>query len=817
MITHVHFIHHSHTDFGYTDEPSRVLIQQVQYLDRALELIENTRDKPAHAQFYWTIEASMVAREFVRREGRAGKKRVMDALGCGQLEMAGFLCQPIPHLQSLEELRENFRWAVEFCREAGAPCRVAILDDVGSAPWALADVLAENGIQLLVLAPGGYRVLSLWSELPPIFWWVGPQGGRVLFYTYHHPQPQPLFTQASPPPAPYGFGDVGFVWPARVQRKAAGAHVLPTPADEFLGNLGKMNWTEVRADKLLAAAEKNGYPCAHFLVQAASDNAGPDPNLPADIQWLNQTLQDRQIIFGRAADFLEQIMALQEVRWPVLKGDLHCSWSDQAACLTSATAHYREATRLLQASLRLSHRTRSQKWADGLAQELFDLLLRYSDHTFGLSAWGSGLIRGRGFGPWNSLARFYQDTWKEKETIAFSAWCRGRQLFQEVQAVCLRKWPPDGELFLVNTLDRPSSPQVITCQVASENRPLAYLQNKKEVPVQAEFIRSRWWQIWVPVPALCARQVLPVRLEYERDGSTGPAIGGHTHSIAESGHAGSACPVMRMGDQILTFDRENGRCVSWRSSKGQERLTVEVGHGLGELVHSEVAGIPEDGRGGGLFWPIKRNFSKLQSVEWLPESNGPHTCRSLVRRKLLTHSGSWVETVTEWRLFRDQDAVQVTVHLDKPRCVHREDARVAFPFEGKLPEVIWEQAGAVVGWKDLLPGSHTGWLTIQNWIAITVKDGFVVLVSWDAPLMEVGGMTAETWRGHEKSPDRSVVYSYVLNNFYQTNTAQWQGGDASWRYELRWFPGPLDRARIQAWVEERNLGILIMRRPAQNA
>jgi len=44
MIEEVHIIHHSHTDFGYTDLPSTIREQQVRYISEAIS--HNSRYLP---------------------------------------------------------------------------------------------------------------------------------------------------------------------------------------------------------------------------------------------------------------------------------------------------------------------------------------------------------------------------------------------------------------------------------------------------------------------------------------------------------------------------------------------------------------------------------------------------------------------------------------------------------------------------------------------------------------------------------------------------------------------------------------------------
>jgi hypothetical protein len=811
MISRVHIIHHSHTDAGYTDEPERVVAQQVGHLEKALALMEETRSRPPEGRFCWTVESSWVAREYCRRHGLRGKRRLAEAAQAGQLEVSAFAWQPITHLQCPLELRRNFAWAVEFGREAGVPCRVAILNDIGSATWPLADAMAEQGVGMLVLGLGGYRILTPWSKLPPIFWWVGPRGGKVLFYTYHHVVPQPGPEQRGLPPAPYGFGKLGFLWPARVARKAAGEAVLPSLADAFLG---KLSWTEVEAERLLGQMEADRYPCPVAMFQAASDNAGPDGNLPGDVAWLNAHLHGRRVTHGSARVFLDEIVARHAAAIPTLSGDLHCSWSDQAGCLARATRQYREASRLDRATARLLRGRTGPRRLQAAIEENLDGLLVYSDHTFGLTSWGFGEMKPDSFGPGDPLAAFHERTWDSKAAAAAATWRSAWQIHFEAQEKFVAKLPDGASAAFLNTLDRATAAFVGSQVVVAPSRPVAWIAGRRRLPLQTEPIRPKWWRIWVPVPAMKARQLWGGQLELEGEGRDAGEVAGQTHAAGERQESLNPRDGLKLGGRSLRFDEATGRCLGWRGSDGRERLDPSVEHGLGEFLHAEVDGIPDDPRGAGIGWPIERKFSRRESSAWSPGTEGDFTACRRANHRLLSRSGLQLLTSTEWRLFSGMDELEITVAVDKPRCVGREDARVVFPLTGSCREVLWSLAGATARWKDLLPGSHTGWLTIQNWVAVQTGEGWLALMSFDAPLVEVGGIGAETWRGCEGPPAKPWLSSYVFNNFYQTNTAQWQGGNCSWRYRLRWFPSSTTAEEIHAWSEERDLGIVGIRRGA---
>ena len=59
-IRHVDIIHHTHTDFGYTDMPSLVRDLQVRFLDAALQTCLNDQ------HFRWTVEGTVALDDWWR-------------------------------------------------------------------------------------------------------------------------------------------------------------------------------------------------------------------------------------------------------------------------------------------------------------------------------------------------------------------------------------------------------------------------------------------------------------------------------------------------------------------------------------------------------------------------------------------------------------------------------------------------------------------------------------------------------------------------------------------------------------------------------
>jgi len=85
---------------------------------------------------------------------------------------------------------------------------------------------------------------------------------------------------------------------------------------------------------------------------------------------------------------------------------------------------------------------------------------------------------------------------------------------------------------------------------------------------------------------------------------------------------------------------------------------------------------------------------------------------------------------------------------------------------------------------DQLPGSCKNFFSVQSFVDVSNDQLGVTWAALDAPLIEIGGITAEQPWMRTIRPS-SVFYSYVMNNYWHTNYKADQEGPVSFRYALR--------------------------------
>jgi len=89
---------------------------------------------------------------------------------------------------------------------------------------------------------------------------------------------------------------------------------------------------------------------------------------------------------------------------------------------------------------------------------------------------------------------------------------------------------------------------------------------------------------------------------------------------------------------------------------------------------------------------------------------------------------------------------------------------------------------------DQLPGACKNYFTVQRWVDVSNKDYGVTWATVDAPLIEVGAITCDP-RGKtvgwiESLKPSATLYSYVMNNYWETNYKASQEGPTTFRYSI---------------------------------
>ncbi|MBN1916469.1 MAG: hypothetical protein JW889_01065, partial [Verrucomicrobia bacterium] len=126
----VYLVQFAHFDPGYTDLPSNVMVEYLEFLDRIVEWCEQTAEWPDEAKFRYVVEQSWVARHYLRNRPPEMIERFVKCCKAGQIEVTALFANMTSDLLGAEEAARLLYPAFELKRRYGIEIRTAEHNDV---------------------------------------------------------------------------------------------------------------------------------------------------------------------------------------------------------------------------------------------------------------------------------------------------------------------------------------------------------------------------------------------------------------------------------------------------------------------------------------------------------------------------------------------------------------------------------------------------------------------------------------------------------------------------------------------------------------
>src|SRR5439155_836664 len=279
----------------------------------------------------WTARCALQVISYVENRSPEAAGALVEAIRGGKIGFQGLFANLLTGLLDHETLARVVWPAGLLARERGLGFAAAQLSDVPGQTLTFPTVLAASGVRYLATGPNPDRAVPLlsaaegaaaglagdWPAYPQVYWWEGPDGGRVLHWRAHR------YGDATR----FGF-DVG---PEEMGRRLSD-WLLTNPV--FLSP---------------------GYAFDIALLYGASagDNAPMDERLVQNMEEFNRRFAFPRIVPGRAEDFFRDLERRWGAKLPVRRGDTGCYWEDGAASAAAELARFRRAQLAARAAARV--------------------------------------------------------------------------------------------------------------------------------------------------------------------------------------------------------------------------------------------------------------------------------------------------------------------------------------------------------------------------------------------------------------------------------------------------------------------------------
>lgn len=756
----VYMVPHEHLDIGYSDFQTKLAEMHSRIIDEALEMTT------ARPEFRFSLDGYWQAQQFLEGRSEEEKRKFYDAVRARKIFVPAQHSVMLTGAGTAETLLRSFYASHKLNREHGGPWNYVNITDVPSYTWSYASILAAAGIKYFSAAANADRgptlMLGDLHRRSP-FWWEGPDGSRVLlWYARHYHQ---IGSQFGLPP-----------------RLANGYEGLQT---------------------FLNVYERPDYAPNAVLMHGSQWENTSLHKTQADIarEW-NRTYAYPQLVFAGFGEALEKISAGVEEKLPVVRGDGGPYWEDGVASDALHAAVEREnerravsAEKLSTVAMLVDPRSRPSRAA---IDSMWDSIFLMNEHTWG---WGRSVTEPHSEDSERELAYKRLRAVMARDQVDYV-------LERAMTAIAGSIETPQRALVVFNTLNwRRDGWVEFDLQTTRE---IVDLETQKVVPIETlqdhpAYRRIRFMARGVPAVGYRTYHVRDIapRPAAETPSDTSTAVPpGTAEGFSSLPHSSTPPDTMENDFYRVRLDAESGSIRSiYDKQLGRELVDDKSAYRFGQYVYVTGGGDPFPNQM--LTYrkttPVARldvhkaAGGRIVSAEWTPtgsrtvlESSAPNTPR----------------VTTEVVLFNDAKKIEVNFRVSKEKVYKKEGVYFAFPVAVGSPQFNLDVQSAVVNpSKDMIPGAGLEWFSSQNWASVGDEALTVGIVNRDSFLWTFGDIVRGTWP-KEFKPNSSALFSYVMNNYWNTNYVAAQGGEFTFRYVLT-SARTLDRAALarMGWEE----------------
>lgn len=769
----IYFIHHSHTDIGYTHDQPIVWDLHRRFIDEAIDLAEADAGRPDDRGFRWTVETTAVFCHWLERAPARQIERFAALERAGRIEVTGMFANLTP-LFDADQLVESFQPVRALRMEHGFDVRSAMNCDVNGQNWPLVDLLLDLGIEGFSMAINPYFGGAPMRR-PNAFWWEGPSGRKLLAWNGWS----------------YGLGlrfGIGRdatafeqTWLPRIQQRL----------------------TEI------------DYPLPVLMVQAfhpVGDNGTAYAEFARFIDAWNARGKHPRLQMATPRMWWKAVRE-SEATLPTHRGDWTDYWNFGCASSAREQAINRASRARLRVADALAAVAPGGAAAPGAQQTLRSFVAHRETAWRALHLWDEHTW-GADFSVAAPESEDAASQWHHKAHYAYTARSLSLVLQRDALAALAQRVArarPD-DLLVFNPLPWPrvvagEVPEILTgSRIAPEDATASrHLQDRMPdhdaIKAAAETTDGAVAEGRLALP--------PVEVP-----GFGYVVAARNDLVAlYTQTAIYEDAVVENARYRLVFDRERGGVVSlYDKALAWEWVDPDAPYSFNGFVHEQVAdrAHPQPRR---LFceperWPDQVGDDLDHPRAWLPGWRAERTrpSRVLAHRVYNTPLGWHVVQVLEapgcagplrQRVFLPAfaDYIECEAWWDMGLTTHPEATYLLFPFNVPGAVARVDLGGqAMTPEVDQLPGVCRDYFTAQGWVDFSNGDLGVTVALPENPMVQLGDFHF----AHDQARfalERAMLLSWVTNNYWPTNFRAYQPGRVSARYRITPYRGGFDEAR----------------------
>jgi alpha-mannosidase len=692
--------------------------------------IDEAMDMTAqHPEFRFSLDGEWDLEQFLKTRTAAQQQRAITAIEKEQLYVPAQYANLLTGFPTAETLIRSLYPSANFSRIHRTPFNYANITDVPSYSWSYASILAAAGLHDLAGGSNNYRAPVLLqgrlNEASPM-WWEGTDGKKVLlWYSRIYQQMQMLF--GLPP-------------------------LLPAGHDTF--------------PLFLQMYEHPGYHAdATMLYGTQVENTDLFPQQAELAGKWNSLYAYPHLQYSGFKDALENIRAQFGDAIPTIRGDGGPYWEDGIA----SDAYY----------------AGMERWNEGRAPTAEKLATLSSLVNPLLIPDKEALAR-----MWTNIVLMDEHTWDSYNS----------------------------------TTD--STSMEATQQLAIKDQ---YAVNAAAL---ADFVtKNNMASIVNAIPAGIGNLIVFNSLNWKRNGSVAVDIGKDQEIVDMA--TGQAIPfeVVNSGDNFrhVRFEALDVPAVGYKvfevrlehqaSATAEEKQTKTIESPYYKVELDAATGAVRSIYDKQLQRELVNQQSPYRFGQYLYVSGGDKAPNSILqyshvypKADLVIHpaqdgsvvsvrhtSGGWIARMqsqatntpsiaAEIRLSDTEKKIDFVEDVDKKSVLNREAVYFAFPFAMDQPEFHYEiQNGVVDPVNDMYPGAGHEWFSVQHWVSVQQDGVSGTVMPLDASLVTLGDINRGGWP-EQFGKRAATVFSYAMNNYWDTNYRAAQGGHFQFHYVVTSAP-----------------------------
>lgn len=475
---------------------------------------------------------------------------------------------------------------------------------------------------------------------------------------------------------------------------------------------------------------KYPYSMVQWRYNIVADNGPTDSTICDFVKTWNEKYESPKLVLANVTDMFERFEKQYGKSIPTLSGDFTPYWEDGAYSTAKEEAIIRTLSEKVLKLEAIAKQKNNSIHADLLYQAKRNILL-FHEHT-----WGA----------WCSISRpdddFTTHQWKYKKQFVDSA----EYYINQIETLVEKLNSNPSEIKIINTLAWKRNGYVeVNCPADFKGN--AIIDDKgNKIPVQ-KISDNTLCFIAKDIPANGERI-------YKLD----------TKKITK--------PFLFETAISFEIDSASGS-IKHLKTVNKEWVNNTQFKGLVQALY--VKG----------FNPEQFSSTSAKKIEWL--ENGP-----IVKKLRITCDMEGANNVVyEITQYSTLDYLQLSVIIDKKALREKESVHIAFPFA--LPDAlvrIGMDDHFISPGKEQIAGANKDFFSVQRWIDVSNKQSGVTISSPQSALFEIGNMVNETLNSYgvktwkKEAQSSSTIFSYVMNNYWHTNSKIDQDGKVRFDYYL---------------------------------